>query len=45
MALAGGDFVDREFSRKSWAAEYIAVLAGLVRRGGIAEPAPVAVLR
>jgi glycosyltransferase involved in cell wall biosynthesis len=45
MALAGGDFVDREFSRKTWAAAYIAVLAGLVRRGGITEPAPMAAMR
>ena len=28
MARAGGDFVDREFSRKTWADAYIGVLAG-----------------
>jgi glycosyltransferase involved in cell wall biosynthesis len=45
MALAGSDFVDREFSRKTWAAAYIGVLAGLVRPGGIAEPAPISAVR
>ena len=45
MALAGGDFVDREFSRKSWAEAYIAVLDGLVGRSGISEPAPVVAMR
>jgi glycosyltransferase involved in cell wall biosynthesis len=29
MGRAGGDFVDREFSRKTWAAAYIGVLTGL----------------
>jgi glycosyltransferase involved in cell wall biosynthesis len=45
MALAGSDFVDREFSRKTWAAAYIGVLAGLVRPGGIAEPAQISAVR
>ena len=45
MALAGGNFVDREFSRKTWAAAYIGVLAGLPRRGGITKPAPIAAVR
>ena len=33
MALAGGEFVDREFSRRAWAARYVDVLLS------IAEPA------
>jgi glycosyltransferase involved in cell wall biosynthesis len=45
MALAGGDFVDREFSRKTWAAAYIGVLAGLVGQGRSVEPAPIVALR
>ena len=45
MALAGGDFVDREFSRKTWAAAYIGVLAGLGPRGGVTNPAPLAAVR
>jgi glycosyltransferase involved in cell wall biosynthesis len=45
MALAGGDFVDREFSRKTLAAAYIGVLAGLVQRGGVTDHAPIAAVR
>jgi len=45
MALAGGDFVDREFSRKAWAAAYIGVLAGLARRGDMAESASIVAVR
>ena len=45
MALAGGALVDREFSRKAWAATYIDVLAELGRQGTIAKPASVAAVR
>jgi glycosyltransferase involved in cell wall biosynthesis len=45
MARAGGDFVDREFSRKTWAATYIGVLAGLGPPGAITKPAPITALR
>ena len=44
MALAGGEFVDREFSRKTWAAAYIGVLSELGRPIGITAPAPIAVV-
>ena len=45
MARAGGDFVDREFSRKTWAAAYIGVLAGLGPPGAITKPAPITAVR
>ena len=45
MARAGVDFVNREFSRKTWADAYIGVLAGLARPVGIPGPAPIASTR
>jgi glycosyltransferase involved in cell wall biosynthesis len=37
MALAGGDFVEREFSRRVWAARYLGILMSLTRPPSVAE--------
>lgn len=43
MALAGVTFVDREFSRQTWADRYLGILAGLTQRdtivAGVRSPA------
>ena len=38
MALAGGDFVEREFSRATWAARYLAILLGLRTQAAVIRP-------
>jgi glycosyltransferase involved in cell wall biosynthesis len=38
MAIAGGRFVTREFSRRVWAAQYVDVLVGITKRVPSAEP-------
>jgi glycosyltransferase involved in cell wall biosynthesis len=44
MGRAGSEFVDREFSRKTWASAYLGVLAGLGRPIGMSAPAPIGVV-
>lgn len=38
LALAGGEFVEREFSRRTWAARYLAILIGLEAPAPAVQP-------
>jgi glycosyltransferase involved in cell wall biosynthesis len=38
MALAAGDFVEREFSRRTWAVKYLSILLGLTAPEAVIRP-------
>jgi glycosyltransferase involved in cell wall biosynthesis len=44
MGRAGSEFVDREFSRTTWASAYLAILARLARPIAMTTPAPIGVV-
>jgi glycosyltransferase involved in cell wall biosynthesis len=38
MALAGNEFVEREFSRRTWAANYLTILRGIITTEAVMPP-------
>lgn len=45
MAAAGSDFVEREFSRRTWAARYLAILLSLNRQDPVIQPAAISEMK